>query len=213
LTDLIRSIQSILNRGDVFPVVVKGPVTPGSGEVSTWIIKSTLPGFKNGASPLDKNTMNTSTNRKSKSLRHNLLAKIHIAKKDLCLIEDDYRDILIEKFGVSSAGALSNREMGELVDYFQSKGWKSEWSINMVKQVKSLIGWCAFLFMVFFFLFCTWDYVTNKMDSHERRIAALEKEVRPLIVVDKYSTVMFEGYEVYGSNNKLNEEGAENFMR
>lgn len=67
------------------------------------------------------------TNKKHKDPKRNaLLAKVHIAKKDLGLLDDDYRDILSREFGVSSASKLNDRELGSLVDYFQSKGWRRQ---------------------------------------------------------------------------------------
>lgn len=57
--------------------------------------------------------------------RRALLAKVHIAIKDLDMDDADYRDILDREFGVKSARHLSNRELADLVGYFESKGWAS----------------------------------------------------------------------------------------
>jgi phage gp16-like protein len=67
--------------------------------------------------------MKAKTNTKSKGdWRRAMLAKVHIAKKDLGIDDEDYRDILQEQFGVRSAGALNDRELEQLVRWFQSKG-------------------------------------------------------------------------------------------
>jgi len=55
--------------------------------------------------------------------RKGLLAKVHIAKKELCLLDDDYRAILQEEFGVTTAKALTVGELQSLVRRFESKGW------------------------------------------------------------------------------------------
>lgn len=56
--------------------------------------------------------------------RNALLAKIHIAVKDLGILEDDYRDILEREFFVKSAAALSIDELQRLVRRWQDCGWK-----------------------------------------------------------------------------------------
>jgi len=40
------------------------------------------------------------------------------------------------------------------------------------------------------------DYVGTKLENHERRIAELEAEARPLIVVDKWAHVYLNAEEV-----------------
>ena len=52
------------------------------------------------------------------------LAKIHIAKKELQLTEDIYRDILGLHFKVESAKELTERQAAQLLDIFKTKGWK-----------------------------------------------------------------------------------------
>ena len=66
-----------------------------------------------------------SQNSLKKSVRNALLAKVHIAKKEL-LHNDDvlYRGILRDEFGVGSAAELNNRELGHLMDWFEAKGWR-----------------------------------------------------------------------------------------
>ena len=52
------------------------------------------------------------------------LAKIHIAKKELALTDDAYRDILRLHFGVESARELDDRQAVVLLNRFKAKGWK-----------------------------------------------------------------------------------------
>lgn len=46
------------------------------------------------------------------------------------------------------------------------------------------------------FVVAVWDYLTVTLHDHERRIQALEMTARPLIVVDKYSSVYLNGEPV-----------------
>jgi phage gp16-like protein len=52
------------------------------------------------------------------------LAKIHIAKKDLGLSDDAYRDILYHHFKKNSAKDLSSLQQCQLLAIFTAKGWK-----------------------------------------------------------------------------------------
>ena len=60
--------------------------------------------------------------------RRGLLAKVHIAKKELGIPDDDYRQILKREFGKYSAKDLTRLELEYLVDYFKSKGFKVQGS-------------------------------------------------------------------------------------
>ena len=53
-----------------------------------------------------------------------LLAKIHIAKKELALDEETYREILNSQFGVRSSASLDNTKALRLIRYFEEKGWR-----------------------------------------------------------------------------------------
>ena len=56
-------------------------------------------------------------------LRWSLLAKVHMAKRDLSLSNDEYRTVL-KKFEVISSADLSIGALEELLDHFKSFGWK-----------------------------------------------------------------------------------------
>lgn len=57
---------------------------------------------------------------------HAKLAKIHIAKKELGLSEESYRDILHLHFQVESAAKLTDRQATVLLNQFKDKGWQSK---------------------------------------------------------------------------------------
>ena len=54
------------------------------------------------------------------------LAKIHLAKKDLCMSDDDYAAVMlrVSKGRTSSAGELDVRERGQVLEHFKRCGWK-----------------------------------------------------------------------------------------
>lgn len=52
------------------------------------------------------------------------LAKIHIAKKELGLHEEDYRDILERCTGARSSSGLNDKQIGAVLDEFKALGWK-----------------------------------------------------------------------------------------
>ena len=55
--------------------------------------------------------------------RKGLLAKVHIAKKELGLDDPTYQSILFRGFGKISAARLANPELEHLVKHFESCGW------------------------------------------------------------------------------------------
>lgn len=65
-------------------------------------------------------------NKNTEKARRAMLAKIHIAKKELGLDDELYRVILEDEFGVKSAAYLSVKEMERLVQRFITKGWKGK---------------------------------------------------------------------------------------
>lgn len=56
--------------------------------------------------------------------RRAMLAKIHLAKKQLALAEDDYRQILIDETGRRSAGDCTEAELERALKRLQSLGFK-----------------------------------------------------------------------------------------
>jgi len=75
-------------------------------------------------------------------------AKIHIAKAELQLTEDDYRSIL-EGFGVESSKNLSEKKADELIAYFKQLGWtpkikNKKWLEGADPRIKKAWGlWCS----------------------------------------------------------------------
>lgn len=65
------------------------------------------------------------------------LAKIHIAKKDLCLDEETYRGML-SGYGVSSSNMLRWMEADELINRLKQAGWQPKPA--KVKRAKIVIN-------------------------------------------------------------------------
>jgi phage gp16-like protein len=53
-----------------------------------------------------------------------MLAKLHIAKKDMALTDDVYRALLYRVTGKHSAAAMSAGEIGRVLSDMKAKGWK-----------------------------------------------------------------------------------------
>ena len=60
------------------------------------------------------------------STRRSLLAKVHIAKKDLGLDEESYRGMLAGVLGIDSAGEASDRQLGMLLGHLRGLGWEEK---------------------------------------------------------------------------------------
>ncbi|MGA2108357.1 MAG: regulatory protein GemA [Syntrophorhabdales bacterium] len=63
-----------------------------------------------------------------------VLAFIHTAKSRLLMSEKEYRDLLNEKFGVTSAKALTREQAEQLMDYFRDRGFgkkKRKWTCGL----------------------------------------------------------------------------------
>lgn len=71
--------------------------------------------------------------------RKSLLAKIHIAKKELALENGVYRGILLEKFGVESAGELKIPQLAELVDHLEKLGFKPKQKNRPSEDTKRIV--------------------------------------------------------------------------
>jgi phage gp16-like protein len=71
--------------------------------------------------------------------RRSLLAMVHIAKKDLGLDDDTYRDVLRRVTGASSSKALSEHELERVVAEFRRKGWTPKTRTKSSKPAIRLI--------------------------------------------------------------------------
>lgn len=63
----------------------------------------------------------TNAQSKKKSYRNKLLAKIHIMANEQGMSDNAYRDLLRINFGVESAKALSDAELGSLIEMMMTK--------------------------------------------------------------------------------------------
>jgi phage gp16-like protein len=59
-------------------------------------------------------------------LRRSLLAKVHVARKELGLDEDTYRGVLIQVTGQSSAGELDQQQLVAVLDHFKLRGFTAQ---------------------------------------------------------------------------------------
>jgi phage gp16-like protein len=53
----------------------------------------------------------------------NRIKLVHIAKKDLALSDDDYRDILRDLTGFDSSKNCTTTQLGSVLDHFRQRGW------------------------------------------------------------------------------------------
>lgn len=60
----------------------------------------------------------------TEEMRKSLLAKIHVAKKQLCLTDDEYRAMLEGNFGVTSAAHLDGADLQRMIFEMQAYGFR-----------------------------------------------------------------------------------------
>jgi phage gp16-like protein len=63
---------------------------------------------------------------KKQSDRQAMLAKVHIAVKELGYSDETYRDILYTQFKARSAAGLTLDQLDQLIRFFVSKGWHNK---------------------------------------------------------------------------------------
>ena len=78
---------------------------------------------KTAAKPAGQSAVKTAD--KLQERRHKLLALVHIAKQEIPLSDDEYRDV-IAYWGVQSSADMSIAELEDLVKYFESLGFKKK---------------------------------------------------------------------------------------
>lgn len=61
---------------------------------------------------------------RSQQHRRSMLAKIHVARKELNIVEDDYRQILVDQTGHLSAKDCSDAQLHNVLDALKAKGFK-----------------------------------------------------------------------------------------
>jgi phage gp16-like protein len=59
----------------------------------------------------------------SSSARRAMLAKIHIAKKDLAMPDEDYRAMLENLYGVASSAKLTAKQLDDLLGHLTNRGF------------------------------------------------------------------------------------------
>lgn len=68
----------------------------------------------------------------SKDAKRTLIAKIHIAKKDLCMDDATYRDVLIRVTGKNSCKDMTLNELKKVIQDFKRLGFKVKQSWQKV---------------------------------------------------------------------------------
>ena len=61
---------------------------------------------------------------KDQNMRRGLLAKVHVAKRQLGLSDEEWRALLEARFQVDSSGLLGTGELTALVGYLERMGWE-----------------------------------------------------------------------------------------
>lgn len=88
-------------------------------------------------------------------------------------------------------------------------GDASEKEASKVMKIRTVaaFGVCLIVALAgLLFVLMAWDYVTMTLQSHDTRIRALEMSARPLIVVDRYSSVYLNGEPVPLPQVEVSEE-------
>ena len=69
------------------------------------------------------------------SQRGSMIAKIHIAKKDLGLDDDTYRSIIMQTVGKDSSSKCTDKQLDKVLRALKAKGWKN--ANNQKKKTRS----------------------------------------------------------------------------
>ncbi len=70
--------------------------------------------------------MNSALKSPSSALRTRLIAKIHVAKKEMAMSDDDYRAFLTRVSGKSSSSALAISALENVLEEMKSMGFKAK---------------------------------------------------------------------------------------
>jgi len=73
------------------------------------------------------------SNEQNARVRNAMLAKVHIARKELGMKEDEYEAIL-ERFNVTTAADLKFKDLEEMIKFLKFLGWQSK----PTAQIKAL---------------------------------------------------------------------------
>ena len=61
---------------------------------------------------------------RSSQHRRAMIAKVHVAKKEMGLVDDDYRQMLLDVTGRASSAHCTDAELAKLIDHLKSKGFQ-----------------------------------------------------------------------------------------
>lgn len=69
--------------------------------------------------------MSAAVKKQSDSYRRSMIAKIHVAKKQLGMVDDDYRQLLFNSTGKVSSAKCSDAELNQIIKALENKGFKA----------------------------------------------------------------------------------------
>ncbi len=70
-----------------------------------------------------------------KNQRNMMLAKIHLAKKQLGLDDDVYRDVIMQAVGKDSSAKCTDRQLEKVLEKLKEKGWQQNKDIKRYRKV------------------------------------------------------------------------------
>lgn len=146
--------------------------------------------------------------------RRSLLGKVHIAKKQLGLTDDEYRGILQAQFQVNSAKKLSDRRLTSLIEFFKAKGFQAKpkkprpsksSTPQPAKEKEQLILKMRALWISLFHLGVTYDRSDDGLTAFARRVSGGKNSgVQALHWLDQESA-----YKVIEAMKKMAERDAD----
>lgn len=126
------------------------------------------------------------------NMRNRELAQIHIAKKDLGLDDETYRDMLFTIARVRSSGELDHAGRRRVIEHLHTRGWKPKAGVkpktpNAGSSKTALISKVGALLTV---LNKSWPYadgMAKKMFKVEKLIWCTPQQIHKLVAALEYA--------------------------
>lgn len=125
-------------------------------------------------------------------MRNRELAQIHIAKKDLGLDDETYRDMLFTIARVRSSGELDHAGRRRIIEHLQARGWKPKAGVkpkvaNKGSSKTALISKIGALLTVLEKPWAYADGMAAKMFKVEKIIWLTPQQLHKLVAALEYS--------------------------
>ncbi len=117
----------------------------------------------------------TAARKRSTGYRQNMLAKVHIAKKQLGLDETTYRDVVELVTGKRSSGKCTNAELDAVLSHMQDKGWKPK-KPSRNDDAEKYLGKCRALWISGWNLGVVHTRQDEAMNAFIKRMTGLDSE-------------------------------------